>query len=233
MKRRNIFVLFFLLIVKMVSASSNDSISTTYKNGVFTTFCRVHVDASDSVCLEVTKAYDHQMRYNLDGLFNWALKGMNMRMEKKEIIMFNFKSTSFNKETLVLRSTGDIIVPGIITVPNVFVDCKLWSTQENKVNNTVNMNMVKSNGFVKNLSNAFVVRQIKGKGNYFELITDVRFGWFFNIFITKKQYKASMEWRLQRFIHNLRDEAERRENSLSAVKTHGNKQLKNSATKQL
>ena len=232
---RKIFTVFTLLIIFASNTLANldDSIQTVYEDKEFKTQYTTRLKISSKVASETADYLVSDFHNAPDNLFNWALKGMNMRMEKKEIIMFNFKSTSFNKETLVLRSTGDIIVPGIITVPNVYVDCKLWSTQENKVNNTVNMNMVKSNGFVKNLSNAFVVRQIKGKGNYFELITDVRFGWFFNIFITKKQYKASMEWRLQRFIHNLRDEAERRENSLSAVKTHGNKQLKNSATKQL
>ena len=83
------------------------------------------MNASDTICNAVSKDYDYQMRYNLDGLFPWALKGMNLRKEKNELMMFYFKSTSFNKETSVLRGIGDVVVPGVITIPNIYVDCKL------------------------------------------------------------------------------------------------------------
>lgn len=38
----------------------------------------------------------------------------------------------------------------------------------------------------------------------------IRFGWFFNIFITQKRYRDIVEWRMQGFMNNMRDEAERR-----------------------
>lgn len=195
-----------------LSASPVDSISTTYKDGQFTTYSQVFVNASDSICLVVTKEYDYDMRYNLDALFGWALKGMNMRKEKKELMMFNFKSTSFNKETSVLRGIGDVIIPGVITFPNIFVDCKLTSKPTVNGNSKVYLNLLSSNGFIRNMNNSFsVIPKANKKGNWFILVTNVRFGWFFNIFLTEKRFKAIMEWRLKRFIHNLKEEAERRE----------------------
>lgn len=71
--------------------------------------------------------FDYQMRYNLDALFGWALAGINFRKEKREIMMFYFKSTSFYKETNIIRNVGDVIVPGIITIPNIVVDSRLTS----------------------------------------------------------------------------------------------------------
>ena len=65
-----------------LKASPTDSISTFYKDGEFTTFSQVWVNASDTICNAVSRDYDFQMRYNLDGLFPWALKGMNLRKEK-------------------------------------------------------------------------------------------------------------------------------------------------------
>jgi hypothetical protein len=125
--KRNLIVLFYLSLFATLSASPNDSISTVYKNGEYSTYSQVWVNASDTVCCDVTKDFDHQMCYNVELLFGWALKGMNLRKEKKEIMMFYLKNTTFNKTKNELRCIGDVIVPGVITVPNVFVDAKLSS----------------------------------------------------------------------------------------------------------
>jgi len=204
-------ILLFLLPAALIKASPTDSTATFYKDGEFTTYCHVWVNASDTVCNAVSKDYDYQMRYNLDALFPWALKGMNLRKEKNELMMFYFKSTSFNKETSVLRGIGDVIVPGVITIPNIYVDCKLTGKPSNTGRNTVYLNLLSSNGFIKNMNNSFSILPSKNKGNWFVLEAHVKFGWFFNIFITQKRFKIIMEWRLKRFIHNLKEEAERRE----------------------
>ena len=209
---KNLFLcIFFLLPMMFLKASPTDSISTFYKDGEFTTFSQVWVNASDTICNAVSRDYDFQMRYNLDGLFPWALKGMNLRKEKNELMMFYFKSTSFNKESSILRGIGDVVVPGVITIPNIYVDCKLTGKPNSTGRNTVYLNLLSSNGFIKTMNNSFSIIPTKTKGNWFVLETHVKFGWFFNIFITQNRFKIIMEWRLKRFIHNLRDEAERRE----------------------
>ena len=215
-------ILCFLLPLLHLKASPTDSISTFYKDGEFTTYSQVWVNASDTICNAVSKDYDYQMRYNLDGLFSWALKGMNLRKEKNELMMFYFKSTSFNKETSVLRGIGDVVVPGVITIPNIYVDCKLTGKPNSTGRNTVYLNLLSSNGFIRNMNNSFSIIPAKNKGNWFVLETHVKFGWFFNIFITQNRFKIIMEWRLKRFIHNLREEAERREKQQQA--TVGSKQ---------
>jgi len=215
MGKSTVLIIIFLTVLRALSASPVDSISTTYNDGEFTTYSQVWVNATDTICNAVSKDYDYQMRYNLDALLPWALKGMNLRKEKKELMMFYFKSTSFNKETSVLRGIGDVLVPGVITIPNIYVDCKLTGKQAATGRSTVYLNLLSSNGFIKNMNNSFSIIPSKSKGNWFILETHVKFGWFFNIFITQNRFKIIMEWRLKRFIHNLKDEAERREKSSS------------------
>lgn len=212
MKKNTVLTILFLSVLMVLKASPIDSISTIYKDGEFTTYSQVYVNATDTICNAVSKDYDYQMRYNLDALLPWALKGMNLRKEKNELMMFYFKSTSFNKETSVLRGIGDVLVPGVITIPNIYVDCKLTGKQASTGKSTVYLNLLSSNGFIKNMNNSFsIIPSAKSKGNWFILETHVKFGWFFNIFITQNRFKTIMEWRLKRFIHNLKDEAERRE----------------------
>ncbi len=199
------------LLTTSVFASPLDSISSVYKNGEFVTYCQVFVNAPDTICNKVSMDFDSQMRYNLDGLFSWALKGMNLRKERNELMMFYFKSTSFNKETNVIRAVGDVIVPGIITIPNIFVDSKITSKKYVNGKSTVYLDLQGSNGFMKNMNNSFSVIPKNEKGVWYTLESHVRFGWFFDIFITQNRFKAIMEWRLKRFIHNLKDEAEKRQ----------------------
>lgn len=211
MKKHCLLILFCSLLAIFVQASPTDSISTTYSDGEFVTYCRVWVNASDSTSNTVTRDFDYQMRYKLDALFSWALKGMNLRKEKNELMMFYFKSTSFNKETNVLRGIGDAIVPGIITVPDVIVDSRLTSKKFANGRSAVYIDLLSANGFIKNMNCSFGVVPKKEKGVWYTLETRVKFGWFFNLFITQSRYKQIMEWRLKRFVHNLKDEAEKRE----------------------
>ncbi len=212
MINRTIFFLFFLSIVLRANASAVDSTSTVYKDGEFVTYNQVMVHASDSISNVVTNDFDYQMHYNLDALFSWALKGLNLRKEKNELMEFYFKSTSYNKDTHVIRGIGDVIVPGIITFPHIIVDSKLTETNFTNGKKSIHIDLLYSDGFLKKMFGTFTVLPKKNNTAQFNMETHIRFGWFFNIFITQNRFKKIMEWRLKRFVHNLKDEAESREN---------------------
>jgi len=211
MKNRYILLTLVLSIVFTSKASSLDSTSTVYRNGEFITYIQVRADASDSISNAVANDFIYQMHYNLDGLFGWALKGMNLRKEKNELMIFYFKSTAYNKETHVIRGIGDVIVPGVITFPNIIIDSKLTERRYTNGKSTINIDLLYSDGFLKKMFGTFNVIPARNNASLFTLETHIRFGWFFNIFITQSRFKKIMEWRLNKFVHNIRDEAERRE----------------------
>jgi hypothetical protein len=211
MKKCILLIVFSFSSAYWLQASPTDSISTTYKNGEFVTYSQLLVNSSDSVSSAVLKDFDYQMCYKLESLFGWALKGMNLRKEKNELMMFYFKSTSFNKTTNILRGVGDVIVPGIITIPDIIVDSRLTSKKFANGKNTVYIDLLSANGFLKKMNCSFSVVPRKEKGVWYTLETHIKFGWFFDFFITQKRFRSIMEWRLKRFVHNLKDEAERRE----------------------
>lgn len=211
MKKSIFLISFSFLLVISTKASSTDSISTVYKNSEFVTYCQVLVNASDTISNTVLKDFEYQMCYNLDALYGWGLKGMNLRKEKSELMMFYFKSTSFNNKTAVLKGVGDVIVPGVITIPDINVYSKLSSLRYANGKKSINMDLISSSGFIKKMNTSFSLIPLNGKGVWYTLEAHIRFGWFFDIFITQSRFKSIMEWRLKRFIHNLKDEAERRE----------------------
>ena len=218
MKNRYILFLIFIPFVFTTKASSIDSISTIYKNGEFITYSQVWVNASDSISNGVASDFVYQMHYNLDGLFGWALKGMNLRKEKNEMMVFYFKSTKYNKDTHTIRGIGDVIVPGIITFPNINIDSKITEIKYTTGKSTVNIDLLYSDGFLKKMFGAFNVIPKGDKATLYTLETHIRFGWFFNIFITQYRFKKIMEWRLKKFVFNIRDEAERRQKSYNIRK---------------
>ena len=210
--KKCILLLFLFLTNSLfINASPVDSISTNYKDGEFVTYCQVKVKASDSVCSSVTRDFDYQMRYNLDALFTWALKGMNLRKEKNELMEFYFKSTSYNKETTVIRGVGDVVIPNVITFPDIGIDSKLTHKRFTNGNSSFNLELVHSEGFIKKMDCTFTLIPKNKKECMFTLETRIRFGWFFDMFISKKRFQSIMEWRLKKYVHNLKDEAERRE----------------------
>jgi len=210
--------LLFLTILKTADASTLDSIQTVYKDGEFITYCQVKVDSSDSINHTITNDFNYQMRYNLDALFGWALKGMNLRKERNELMIFYFKSTKYDKETNTIRGIGDVIVPGIITFPNIIVDSRLTDKKQANGEKTINIDLLYSDGFLKKMFGTFAVIPKKNNTALYTLNTHIRFGWFFNIFITQNRFKKIMEWRLKKFVHNLRDEAERREKKSDIIR---------------
>ena len=223
MKQLCIPFLFFLSFVSSSMASPTDSISTVYRDGEFITYCQVWVKASDSISNGIVNDFDYQMCYNLDALMGWALKGLNLRKERNDLMIFYFKSTSYNKETGVLRGIGDVIVPSIITFPNIIVDSKLYHKKMIKGKNSILINLLYSDGFIKKLGATFTNNPRNTKGGWYTLETHIQFGWFFDIFITQKRFRSIMEWRLKRLIYNMKDEAERRENKLQIFKSEQGK----------
>jgi len=131
---------------------------------------------------------------------------------KKDILYFDFKITSYDKKTTVLRASGDIIVPGITTIPNLYIDSKLSQKAHTNGRRDVRLDLYSDNTFLKKMDG---VCSYIPKGNnraaYYTLETHIMFGWFFDIFITQKRYKQILEWRLKRLVYNIKLEAEKQQ----------------------
>jgi hypothetical protein len=193
-------------------SSPTDSISTVYRDGEFVSYCQVGVNASDSISNVVISKFTHQMCYDLDGLFTWGLKGMRLDDGKAELLLFDFKNTVYNRKTGVLRGIGDVIVPGVTTIPNLYIDSKLSLKTHPNGRRDVRLDLYSANTFLKKMVGVCsYIPKGKNKTAYYVLETHISFGWFFDMFVTQKKYKRILEWRLRQLIHNVKEESEKRE----------------------
>ncbi len=209
-KKIFLFLISLVIFSGTTIASPQDSISTSYKKGEFVTYCQVWVNASDSISSAVAMDFNSQIESNFKSLFGWAFKRLRMQGEKGGLILFKYKSSSFNKDTRTIRGVTDVIVPSIMTVPNVIIESKITKQKKPDGREMFYINLVYSNTFLKTMNGKFQIRAVKNKGCWFTLETRSSFGWFFDLFITQSKYKEIAEWRLRRFVLNLKEEAERR-----------------------
>ena len=207
-----LIVLFVLLqLSSIIHANNKDSISTTYINGKFVSFTRIWVNAPAKVMDQVIDDFLYETKYDLDALLLWGLKGLKLRSEKDEIIVFNFKSTEYDKKNDLIKATGEVIVPNIINFPEIHVSSKMSKKIDANDRVNVNINVLYSDAFLSKTTGDFNMTPFDEKGCFISLETKVKFGWFFNIFITNYSYKHIMEWRFKTLMCNLRDEAEKRQ----------------------
>lgn len=218
------FFLIAFFFMKNVSlfASGNDTISTRYENGEFVTLCQLRVHVSPEIMSGVMDDYVYQLKYDLDKLYTWALKGLKLRKESDDLIVFNFKSTEFDEKEDIVKAVGEVIVPGIITFPEIHVDSRVTNVLRTDGKDLLYINMLYSDAFLKKTTGIFQMTPINENECIISLMTNIKFGWFFNVFITHSSFRKIMEWRFHKMMLNVSDEAIRRS---KAPKTYNKRAL--------
>ena len=144
---------------------------------------------------------------------------IQIKQEKKKLIVFNFKSATYDAKNDLIKCVGDVKIPGIISFPDIHVDSRMTKSYLKNGNTRVRIEVMYSDAFLKETSGLFYAIPEKEKGNWITLETKVKFGWFFNVFITQPLFRSIMEWRFHQMMINIRNEAE---NRTKAIKTRQN-----------
>jgi len=83
----------------------------------------------------------------------------------------------------------------------------------------VTANIIYSSLLLKYALGTVTIVQQKNHELLFITNVSIKFGWFFNIFITKRRYKSIVEWRIKKFTDNIKNEC------LKRIENEKNKQL--------
>jgi len=210
MKKIGIFLLLAVLSIVGLFAAANDSISTVYKDGVFISQYRCKVNVSEKVIDEVTNDLVSDFHSSSSNLFNWALKDLGLQNEGNELIII-LKSSNHDVKTGITHGLFDIEVPYFKTFSDIKVDAIVSKTKNSNGVTKVSANIIYSSLLLKNgLAILYAIPQKNNELIFFTNVT-IRFGWFFNIFITKRRYKSIVEWRIKQFTENMRLECIKRE----------------------
>ncbi len=210
MKQHIILFLFFFSLVLPLKALPTDSIWTVYKNGEFTTECQQRVNASGIVVSEVTDNLVFDFHHNPSHLFNWALKELGLQEKGNEVIIIH-KSSTNDEKTGITHGLFDIVIQNVTTFKNVRVDAKVGKTRMNNGISKVTAEIQYSSFLLDKAFCVFTVIPQKNNEQIFITNVKIKFGWFFNLFITRKRYKSIVEWRVRKFTDNMHLESENRQ----------------------
>jgi hypothetical protein len=210
-KRIKFIVFVFIYPYIALIASTNDTIWTQYKDGEFTTQCQQRVKVSNRVGTEVADYLVTDFDNSPGHLFNWALKDLGLQNKGNELIIV-FKSSNKDLNTGITLGVFDIIVPNVTSFKDVRVKAIVSKTKYKNGINKVTADIIYSALLLDKAYCVFTVVPQKNNEQLFVSNIKIKFGWFFNLFITQRRYKSIVEWRIKKFVENMKDEAERREN---------------------
>jgi len=195
-----------------LTANTEDSIKTVFQDGHFRTQYKTKVKASEMIASDMASDLLKDFHSSPDNLFNWALKDLGLQDKKKNDVIFILKTSTTDAKTGITHGEFDIIVPYITTFKNVKVDAIVSKTKYLNGEMKVTANIIYSSLLLKYALGTVTIVQQKNNELLFITNVSIKFGWFFNIFITKKRYKSIVEWRIKKFTENLKSECEHRQN---------------------
>ena len=193
-------------------AISDDSIKTVFQDSHFRTQYKIKVKASENIASEMASDLIKDFHNSPANLFNWALKDLGLQDKKKNDVIFILKTSNTDSKTGITHGEFDIIVPYFTTFKNVKVDALVSKTKYINGEMKVSANIIYSSLLLKYALGTVTIVQQKNNELLFITNVSIKFGWFFNIFITKKRYKSIVEWRIKKFTENLKNECEHRQN---------------------
>ena len=212
MKKKHLLFLTFLAFITPLMAISDDSIKTIFQDSHFRTQYKIKVKASAIIASEMANDLIKDFHNTPDNLFNWALKDLGLQDKKKNDVIFILKTSNTDSKTGITHGEFDIIVPYFTTFKNVKVDALVSKTKYINGEMKVSANIIYSSLLLKYALGTVTIVQQKNNELLFITNVSIKFGWFFNIFITKKRYKSIVEWRIKKFTDNLKNECEHRQN---------------------
>lgn len=195
-----------------ILAITDDSIKTVFQDGHFRTQYKTRVKASELIASDMANDLLKDFHSTPDNLFNWALKDLGLQDKKKNDVIFILKTSTTDVKTGITHGEFDIIVPYFTTFKNVKVDAIVSKTKYTNGEMKVTANIIYSSLLLKYALGTVTIVQQKNNEMLFITNVSIKFGWFFNIFITKKRYKSIVEWRIKKFTENLKSECEHRQN---------------------
>lgn len=209
--RKVLFLLLFVCSFVSNAAILTDSLKTQYSKGTFHTYCEVLTYADMHTADAVVDDFISQFRGDPELLFEWALKGVGKQDDdEKDAILLVLKSTVFNPETSVGSIKTDIVVPGFTTFREVDIESKVTKEQKEDGSIVVVVDVYYSNSFLKKAYGTYHICPIGPDRVKLQIHTYIRFGWFFDLFITQRKYRNLAEFRVDKFMDNMRKESERR-----------------------
>ena len=202
-------------------------VTSIYANKSYSTVVGVPVDAPAEVSDSIFVRFIHDFQTSPDALFDWALYGTGTQDDQeKNTFLLEYKETVYIPEENYGRITTDIIVPGFTRIKDIKFEGDVIDEKRPivynpglcvdslKINNVpgfnrhFNIDVTYSGKLIEHGWGNLYIIPIDTTHSAFLFDINIKYGWFFNLFINMKTYRNSVEWRVNRYMNNLKRVAE-------------------------
>ena len=183
-------------------------ILTTLKDGMFHTEYETEVAASSQECNMVIDSMIYYLQTDPEKLSENFFGGLGKQSDSnKNAFYLIWKQAEYKPEQKYGKLILDVLVNGVPFLKDVVVESVVTdSITDNQRDIRVDIHYAGT--LLKEAYGTFHIVPTGENTTRIGLDVHVKFGWFFRIFISRKVYSDTIDWRLVRFVNNLKLTAE-------------------------
>ena len=177
---------------------------TTLSEGMFHTTYETEVSASAESCNQVVDSMIYYLQTDPVILSERFFVGLGEQEDKKKNAFYLvWKESSYNPEERYSKLVLDVLVDEKPFKKDVVIESTVVDTIDGECRD-VRVNIHYAGTLIKEAYGTFHVQPMDANQAKLSMDVHVKFGWFFRIFISRKVYSETIDWRLVRFVENLR-----------------------------
>lgn len=183
-------------------------ILTTLKDGMFHTEYETEVAASSQECNMVIDSMIYYLQTDPEKLSEKFFGGLGKQGDtKKNAFYLIWKDSEYVPEKQYSKLILDVLVNEKPFLKDVVIESIVTDTMAD-TQRDIRVDIHYGGSMLKEAYGTFHVIPTSDTTTKLGIDVHVKFGWFFRIFISRKVYSDTIDWRLVRFVNNLKLTAE-------------------------
>lgn len=181
---------------------------TTLSAGMFHTAYETEVAASAEACNAVVDSMIYYLQTDPEMLSEQFFAGLGKQEDsKKNAFYLVWKESEYIPEKQYSKLILDVLVDEKPFLKNMVVESQVTDSVFGD-RRDIRVDIHYAGSLLKQAYGSFHITKIDDYTAKLGMDVNVKFGWFFRIFITRKVYSETIDWRLARFVTNLQLTAE-------------------------
>lgn len=181
---------------------------TTLSDGMFHTLYDTEVDAHADTCNMVIDSMIYYLQTDPEQLSERFFVGLGKQEDaKKNAFYLIWKESEYVPEKQYSRLVLDVLVNEKPFLRDVVIESQVTDSLQGD-RRDIRVDIHYAGSLLKEAYGTFHVKPLEDRRTSLSMDVHVKFGWFFRIFISRKVYSETIDWRLVRFVTNLKLHAE-------------------------
>jgi hypothetical protein len=184
------------------------SVMTTLSDGMFHTQYETEVMASADTCNVVIDSMIYYLQTDPVKLSKHFFAGLGKQDDvKKNAFYLIWKKSEYLPEKQYSKLVLDVLVNEKPFLRDVAIDSQVTDSMQG-AQRDIRVDIRYAGTLIKEAHGTFHVCPVGENRAKVGMDVHVKFGWFFRIFISRKVYSETIDWRLVRFVQNIKLTAE-------------------------